>query len=135
MRDRVAGLLDVAGTEDEVLVLGERHLRVLRVRLGREEDAEPAEVAVGHPLPAALGQLLRRTEQPLVPLRVGMRQRAGVRLRPDGHDRVDELDLGLGDRREVVELLVVGLGQQQLGQPLELDRSTYGCAPAASAAR
>jgi hypothetical protein len=50
-----------------------------------------------------------------------MGQRAGVRLRPDGHDRVDELDLGLGDRRDVVELLVVGLGQQQLWEPLELE--------------
>ena len=121
VRDRVARLFDVAGAEDEALVLVERHLRVLRVRLGREEDAEPAELAGGHPLPAPLGELLRGGDQALVALRVGVSQRAGVRLRPDRHERVDELELGLRDRRDVLQLLVVGLGEQQLRQALELE--------------
>jgi hypothetical protein len=56
-----------------------------------------------------------------VALRVGTGQGARVRLRPDRHDRVDELELGLRDRRDVLELLVVGLREQQLRQPLELE--------------
>src|SRR6185312_1515989 len=39
--DRILGALDVARPEDEVLVLLERHLRVLRVRGGREDDSAP----------------------------------------------------------------------------------------------
>ena len=39
--DRV-GFVQLAGGVDEVLVLGQRHLGVLGVRLGREERADPA---------------------------------------------------------------------------------------------
>ena len=86
-----------------------------------KRDAEPAELAGGHPLPAPLGELLRGGDQALVALRVGVGERARVRLRPDRHERVDELELGLRDRRDVLELLVVGLGEQQLRQALELE--------------
>src|SRR5262245_49447207 len=121
VRDRVTRLLDVARAEDEALVLGERHLGVLSVGLRRELGAAPAELAARHPLPAALRELLRRGDQPLVPLGVDPAQRPRVRVAPDGDDRVDLLELRLRDRRDEVQLLVAALLEQQLGDALRLD--------------
>jgi hypothetical protein len=111
----------VARAEDEALVLGERHLGVLRMGLRREEGAAPPELAARHPLPAALRELLRRREQPLVPLGIDSAQRPRVRVAPDGDDRVDLLELRLRNRRDEVQLLVAAFREQQLGQPLGLD--------------
>ena len=45
MRDWILALEDVARAEDEVLVLRERHLGVLRMRVGRAERSAPARLA------------------------------------------------------------------------------------------
>ena len=47
----------VTGGVDEVLVLLDRHLGVLRIRLDRLERAAPAQIAGRDPLPAALREL------------------------------------------------------------------------------
>jgi hypothetical protein len=121
MRDRILGPLHVAGAEDELLVLVERHLRVLGMRGGREDDAAPAQLAGRDSLPAPLGQPAARGDQALVALRGDAAEGARVRLGPHGHDRVDELDLGRGDRRQELELVVAALFHQDLRQLLELD--------------
>src|SRR6266498_233503 len=118
---RVFGALDVAGAEDEVLVLLERHLGVLGVRGGREDDPAPAQLAGGDPLPAPFGELAARGDQALVTVGRDAAEGARVRLRPDGDDRVDELDLGGRDRREKLELLIVALLDEELLQLLQLD--------------
>ena len=52
--DRIVVAVDVAGAVDEVLVLRERHLRVLGVRLRREQRAAQRELARADALPAAV---------------------------------------------------------------------------------
>jgi hypothetical protein len=64
---------------------------------------------------------LRRGDQTLVAIRVGAAQRAGVRLRPDGHDRVHRLYLGPRDRGHEGQLLLVRFGEHELRQALELE--------------
>ena len=61
VRDRV--LVERHGRrEDEVLVLGERHLGVLRVRVGRQERPAPAHLPRRDALPAAVCELALRGE-------------------------------------------------------------------------
>ena len=59
--------------------------------------------------------------QPPVPLRVGAREAACVRLGPDRCDRVDQLDLLNRRRRDEVELRLGPLADEDLRQLLELD--------------
>src|SRR5205823_7254130 len=102
----------------------------LSVRGGREDDTAPAQLAGGDSLPAPLGQLAARCDQALVALRRDAAEGTRVGLGPDGHDRVDELDLRRGDRREELELLVVPLLHEDLLELLRLDvrvRMPSGC--------
>src|SRR4029077_5140012 len=121
VRDGIPGLLDVAGPVDKPLVLRERHLRVLRVRLRRGEHPQPRELAARDPRPADLRELLARGQVALVAVRVGVRERTRVRLGPDRHERVELAELGLRDRRDELQLLVTRLGHEELRQALELE--------------
>ena len=107
--------------EDEVLVVGERHAGVLRVRGRREEGAAPAQRALGRALGEPLGA---RPIGPLgehLPLWVDAAQVLRVLRRPDAQDRVEVLDLVQPQGREVVQLLVAPLAQPDLLQPVERD--------------
>ena len=59
-RGHWVSLVEVAGAEDEILVLGQAHLGVLGERLGGELGAAPVEVAGGCPLHEGLHQRLAR---------------------------------------------------------------------------
>ena len=111
----------MAGAVDEVLVLLDRHLGVLRVRVDRLERAAPAQVAGGDPLPAALRELAAGGEIAPVPLGVGVRERARVPLRPHRRDRVELLELVPLELRDVRDLLVAALGDLQLREPVAAD--------------
>src|SRR5438105_4702691 len=53
-------------------------------------------------------------------LGIGPRERARVRVRPDGDERVHQLDLALLDRRDVRQLLVPAELEQELDDPGQL---------------
>jgi hypothetical protein len=118
VHDRVL-VIGMAGGEEERLVLVERHVGVLCVRLRRMEGAAPAQLAFRDPLPPAIREPpLGRDQGGVLPL-VGARERFRVRLRPDRHDRVDRLDLMPLDGRDVRDLLVGALGDERLGEAVE----------------
>ena len=51
MRNRILAVQHVTGSKDEVLILGERHPGVLRVRVRRHLRADPARLVSVDPLP------------------------------------------------------------------------------------
>ena len=119
--DRIL-VVNVAGTEEEVLVLAQRHRGVLRVGLRRAERAAPAMLAVRDPVAPADRQLALGRELPLAPMGVGARERAGVRLRPDRDRGIERVHLAQRDRRDELQLLVRTVGHQDLLEPAQLER-------------
>ena len=69
-----------------------------------------------------LSGAVTRLAEALVALGVEPGEGACVRVRPDRHRRVDPIHLSELDRRDEVDLLVRALGDEDLAQPLELDR-------------
>jgi hypothetical protein len=112
---------DMAGAEDEVLVLAQRHLRVLRVRVGRHQRPDPAHLAAADPLPAPVDEAALGRVHLAARLGVGARERLGVRLRPDRHLGVEAVDLAQGQVGHELPLRLAALRDQQLGQALEGD--------------
>src|SRR4051794_22154985 len=121
MSDGIVAVVDMAGAEDEALVLRERHACVLRVRRGRTERAAPAHQSGGDPGPAPVGQFTRGRDQLLMPRRRRSRQRPCVALRPDGGDRVERVDLGFCGGRDEGQLVVTALIQQDLGRSFDVN--------------
>ena len=113
---------DMAGAEEEVFVLVERHLGVLRVGVRRREGAAPTELATRDPVAAAHRGLALRGQLALPALGVRTRERAGVRLRPDEDRRVDRVQLSKLDRRHEVELLVRSVSDEELLQAAQAER-------------
>src|SRR5204863_4758146 len=108
VRDRVV-VEDVAGAIDELLVLVERELRVLGMGMRGEKRPAPGHLAAVDPLPALVRERSLGGDQTLVPEWVGAGERARVRLRPDRHLRVQEVELAPLDRRDERELLLGAL--------------------------
>ncbi len=106
------------GVEERLVVL-ERHVRILRVGVRRVERPAPAHLALRDPLPAAVRQTPLCRDERAVAALVRPGERAGVLLRPDGHERVELLDLLPLDGRQVGDLLVGALGDEDLVQPVE----------------
>ena len=86
-----------------------------------KRHAEPAELAGGHPLPAPLGELAarRRSAAGAAPGRRASARGCSTPTRSSRSRRRARSRPWRSARR--IELLVVGLGEQQLGQPLELE--------------
>jgi len=89
--DRVAALLHAAGAEDEVLVVGERHLSLLRESVRRVGEAAPAGLAPLPALAAPLAEDAPALEPASLAWRVNLRERVRVDLAPHGHRGVDVL--------------------------------------------
>jgi hypothetical protein len=98
---------------DEVLVVVQRHLGVLRMRVRGEERSAPAQLTGRDSLPAAVGELPLGAEIARLAGGIGTRKRARVRLRPDGGERVDRLDLAPLEWRDVRDLVFRAALEQQ----------------------
>ena len=120
---------DVAGAENEGLVVFERHLGILGVGLRRTKRPAPAMLATRDPVTAAKRKLTLRGQLALPAVGVRSRERARVRLRPDRHRRVDRVHLPERDRRHEADLLLRAMRHEQLGQPAQV-QSSVGVRPA-----
>src|SRR3954454_13812467 len=116
-RDRL-GVRCEAGPVVEVLVVGQRHPRLARVRVRREERQRPAVLPGGRAVHRGLHERLAGLLRPRLALGVRPRELARVDV---GHDRDPHVGVlgGPGGRwRDPLELLVRGEVVERGGRPL-----------------
>jgi hypothetical protein len=128
VRDRVVAFTCVAGAVDKILVLGQRHLGVLGVRLRRVERPAPGEVARADPLPAPVHHPVVRRELQAPPLGVNPRQRAGIDGSPERRPGIQLLGRDLLELGDVFELLLRCLLEGDLLEPRRRDLGIRVCA-------
>ena len=87
----------------------------------RESRADPLRVALVDSFPQAVRQLPARGDLLADTLRIGLAQCARVAVGPDGHDRVDVVDLEAVDVGDERQLLLRGLSDCDDVDPFDRD--------------
>ena len=108
--------VEPAGAVDEPLVLGERHLGVLRRGVRREERDRPAKLAGRSPLEIAVAERLARSARTREPRGIDVREPSRVRVGLEHDPDVGALVVLRPRRVHPVELGVCASLQQELGR-------------------
>ncbi len=113
------GLVEEAGVEDEILVLGEGHLGILGAGLAGELGADPVGLAFGGALEEGLGEGAIGGGGAGDAFGVDIGQGPGVGGTPEADVAVDSFDLVFGDGVEEIELGIGGIFEKDFAELVE----------------
>ncbi len=118
--DRVL-LVEATGAVDELLVLSERHLRILGGRVRGKQGDHPAEFARRGALEVAVAEPLARAAGQGEPLRIDRAQAPRVEFGLEHHPHVRTLDSPHPGGVHPLELRVGAVREERLCQPVDRD--------------
>lgn len=113
------GLVGERGHVDEVLELGQAHIGILGIAVGREQRGAPAQLPGGAPLPHHFRNRPIGHAAPALAGRVDLAQAAGVAFAQDVDQHVELLPHQPIYPRHLLQLRLAGLGEDDVLQAIE----------------